>query len=582
MKPVSGIFFALITLIFAFFMELNKQTLSGWALLILAAIGFVYLYRRLENNGWMKAGLWMAYLVCFVLIVVISWPPVKPVRAGDYKNPQYTSEIMTEYGPVQGIYNRDRSVEIFAGIPYAKPPVGPLRWRRPQDPDSWQDVRVCDTFAPMSMQVTDLPVYTSISRIVGYHDYKVSLDDNYRPPVSEDSLYLNIWKPAGEVSDLPVLVYIHGGSLQTGQTWYEDYSGEGFAKDGVITVNMGYRLGVFGFLADETMLEEEGTTGNYGLLDQIKALEWVKDNIAAFGGDPENVTIAGESAGAVCVDSLCTSPLAEGLFQRAILESSTISSPMPPHSFRLFDEVIASGNDLKQRYDAEAIDDLRMIPAEQLVKEAATQHHVTIDGTVLPDFPYNLRKQGMHNETALLHGFNLEESGPFILFSHANLKNYESKVRAYFGEYADDVLALYDPATDEEADRYWAEIYGAAFFNYSHDCLNRLMKEAEPVYEYRFSKANGRLSSWHSGEMIYAFGMIPDNSKLFDETDRHLSAVMHACWVNFARTGDPNGEGLPVFETEPEKLMEFDTEIRIIDNPYRPLYDILDKMQGFK
>ena len=582
MKPVSGIFFALITLIFACFMELNKQTIFGWVLLILAAIGFVYCYRRFGNNGWKKAGLWLAYLFSFVLIIAVSWPPVKPVKAGDHRNPQYTSVIMTGYGLVQGIYNRERTVEIFAGIPYAKPPVGSLRWHSPEDPDSWQDVRVCDTFAPMSMQVTDLPAYSSIARIVGYHDYKVFLDDNYRPPVSEDSLYLNIWKPAGEVADLPVLVYIHGGSLQTGQPWYEDYSGEGFAKDNVITVNMGYRLGVFGFLADETMLEEEGTTGNYGLLDQIKALEWVKDNIAAFGGDPENVTIVGESAGAVCVDALCTSPLAEGLFQRAILESSTISSPVPPHSFRLFDEAIASGNDLKQRYNASSIDDLRKIPAEQLVKEASTQHHVTIDGTVLTDLPYNLRKQGIHNETALLHGFNLEESGPFILFSHANLKNYETKVRAYFDEYADEVLALYHPETDEEADRYWAEIYGAVFFNYSHDCLNRLMKETEPVYEYRFSKANGRLSSWHSGEMIYAFGMIPNDSKLFDETDRHLSDVMHAYWTNFARTGDPNGEGLPLFETGTEQLMEFDTEIRVIDNPYRPLYYILDKMQRFR
>ena len=173
----------------------------------------------------------------------------------------------------------------------------------------------------MSMQVVQPPVISSLAQIIGYHDWSASLSDNWRPPVSEDSLYLNIWKPRGICENLPVIVYIHGGSLQTGQPWYDDYSGESFAENGVITVNMGYRLGIFGFLAEGSLLEEDGTTGNYGLLDQIKALEWVRDNIAQFGGNPGNVTIIGESAGAVCVDALCVSPLAKGLFAKAVLES---------------------------------------------------------------------------------------------------------------------------------------------------------------------------------------------------------------------------------------------------------------------
>ena len=179
-------------------------------------------------------------------------------------------------------------MEVYAGIPYAKPPVGELRWREPQDPEPWEGVLAADHFAPMSMQPQNAAWYSSMAQIIGYHDYEISLDDNFRDLNSEDALYLNIWKPAGEQENLPVLVYIHGGSLQTGQPWYADYSGEGLARKGVIVVNMGYRLGVFGFLADEELMAESpnGTTGNYGLLDQIKALEWVRDNIAAFGGDP--------------------------------------------------------------------------------------------------------------------------------------------------------------------------------------------------------------------------------------------------------------------------------------------------------
>ena len=582
MKFGYWFFYVLATALMICFTELNKQTLLGWILLLALVIAFPFLWKQwLSKSGaGMKLLGWVGYFAVFALIVAVSWPPVKRVPAS--KGHDLTGTVETAYGTVQGVYNGDHTVEIFAGIPYAKPPVGDLRWKSPQDPDGWDGVMVCDTFAPMSMQQVSLPVVDSLKQIIGYHDYKITLDDSYRPPVSEDSLYLNIWKPAGEQTGLPVLVYIHGGSLQTGQPWYQDYSGEGFAKDGVIAVNMGYRLGVFGFLADEELMEEEGTTGNYGLLDQIKALEWVRDHIACFGGDPDNVTIIGESAGSVCVDALCVSPLAKGLFRRAILESSTVSSPKPPHSFRLLSAAYASAQTLKEKYGVSSIQELRTLDAEKIVGEMNTQHHVTVDGTVLPDLPYRLRQAGKVNEEALLHGFNLEESGPFIILDHANLKNYETKIRGYFKEYADEILALYPAASDAEADAYWAEIYGAVFFNYPHDCLNRLMKDQEPVYEYRFSKHNGRLGCWHSGEMVYAFGVIPEDSGLYDQADRELSRIMHAYWVNFARTGDPNGEGLPEFETATEELLNFDQEVLRIENPYRKLYDILDHMQGFE
>ena len=585
MKFRFRILLTLLFLLMAAVLELNRNTLPGWILLAAALTGFIFLYHKtLIRRSWPVRGLaWAGLCAAFILILYLTWPPVRAVSAVSVRNPDQTGIIQTAYGPVSGVYNAEHTVEVFAGIPYARPPVGELRWKKPQDPEPWTEVRLCGTFAPMSMQSVNLPIYDSLARIIGYHDYKISLADNWRPPVSEDSLYLNIWKPAGDQKNLPVLVYIHGGSLQTGQPWYGDYNGEHFAEDGVITVNMGYRLGVFGFLADEDLLSEEGTTGNYGLLDQIQALQWIRDNIAAFGGDPDNVTIVGESAGSVCVDALCVSPLSAGLFRRAILESSTLSSVTPPHSYRSLEEALRSGNELKERYRCASADELRALPAEKIVAAMNTQHHLTPDGYVLPADPYILRSQGVHNEEALLHGYNSEESGLFILFDHAKLRDYEDRVRSYFGEYAGDVLAIYPAETDEEADRYWAEIYGAVFFDYSHYCLNRLaVQNRIPVWEYYFSKQNGRLGSWHSGEMIYAFGNIPEDSSLFDEGDRELSRIMHAAWVHFAETGDPNGTDVPDFPQNltSEKLMQFGEEVGEIDEPFLRLYEILDQMQS--
>ena len=586
MRAGFWIGFSFLTLLFAAILELNKNTFAGWILFAILVALLISVYRNvlIQRPWYLKLAFWLLYMALFAGIVAITWPPVRAIAASEDKNPEATAAVRTDKGLVSGVTTAGGAVEVFAGIPYAKPPVGDLRWTTPQEPDAWEGVLVCDTFAPMSMQKTNLPIYDSLTRIIGYHDYRISLRDNYIPPVSEDSLYLNVWKPAGDVHGLPVLVYIHGGSLQTGNSWYSDYNGTSFAKEGIVVVTLTYRLGVFGFLADPELLESDGTTGNYGLLDQILALKWVQENIAAFGGDPSNVTIAGESAGSVCIDALCVSPLAKGLFKRAVLESSTLSCVEPPHSYRSLDDALSSGKALKERYNASSVSDLRELSAETIVGEMDTQHHLTVDGYALPDSPYNLRLAGIHNEEAILHGFNDRESGPFIIFSHANMKNYKAKIRAYFKEFADDVLALYPASTDSEADEYWAEIYGAVFFNYPHYCLNRLaVREGIPVYEYLFTKSNGMLSSWHSGELIYVFNRIPDNSGLFDGNDRSLATTMNSYWKNFITFGNPNGEGLPVFpqNTDSRKLLELGSEIRVIDEPYLALYGILDRMQGF-
>ena len=585
---VFWILFALAGLLFLALLELNKNTMLAWgiALVLLTLYAFVHQKYLRGKRFWLRMLSTLALLVLLLPVLLWVGTPTK-LRPATEQNGGLTGVVSLRDGDVQGLLTADGAVEVYAGIPYAKPPVGRLRWRAPENPDPWSGVRDCTQFAPMSMQPRSSEIYSSLTTIVGYHDYEITLADNFRDAVSEDALYVNVWKPAGERENLPVLVYIHGGSLQTGQPWYADYSGEGLARKGVIVVNLGYRLGVFGFLATEELAAEDpnGSTGNYGLMDQIKALEWVRDNIASFGGDPENVTLAGESAGAACVSALCSSPQAKGLFRRAILESSTTAAPEPTHSFRRMDEALETGRKTMERFGASNIAEMRALPAEKLAAAADTNHHITVDGWVLPTTPYEAHHSGVCNAEALLHGFNAAEGTPFILFAQASLKNYESKVRSYFGDYADEVLASFDPSTDSEARAMWTDIYSAVYFTHGHYCLSRLaLGVGLPVYEYYFTKENGRISAWHSGEEVYCYNNIPVPSRLYDESDRALSGLFSDYFVNFIRCGDPNGEGLPNWEksvTGAELLCLGDTQEIILD-PYLQIDGILDQMQGWE
>ena len=588
-RIIRRILFVLVLILMFAVLELNKNIILGWVLTAVLGVGFALVAELVwkKKRFWFKALCWLLFFVCFAGILFLTWPPVKSVPAVSVESPQRTPVLSLADGQIRGVYSADGKVAVYAGIPYAKPPVGDLRWKEPQAPEPWQGVLDCDHFAPMAMQPRNLPIYDSLAQIIGYHDYQIRLDDNHIPPASEDCLYLNVWVPAGGGEKLPVLVYVHGGSLQTGQAWYGDYSGGYLAGQGIIVVNMSYRLGVFGYFADPELQAESpnGTTGNYGLLDQIKALEWVRENVAAFGGDPDNITLAGESAGAASVSAICVSPLAKGLFRRAVLESSTVASAKPPHSFRSLEDALASGAELKQRHGCKNLAELRALSAEDLVSEAETQHHITVEGYALTKTPYESYLAGEFNEEAILHGYNAEESAPFLIFSHASRKDYEKRVRDYFGVYADRILALYPAATDEAAKAAWAEIYGAVFFDYPHYCLNRLENRNNvPTYEYYFSKSNGRLGSWHSGEEIYLYGNIPAESGLFDDADRALSKTMTEYFLNFIRTGNPNGEGLPAWQpnTTGAELLELGDTVGMIKEPRLGLYQILDEMDGFR
>ena len=575
--------YALFGLVVLALLELNRNRVFGWVLALVLMAEYAVLRKKLGKSGRFICFLCLLALLCVNQFITVG--PVKLHPAVEGKTGGETGVVTVRDGSLTGVYTSDRAVEVYAGIPYAKPPVGELRWREPQDPEPWVGILKADSFAPMSMQPQNSAIYNSLSRIIGFHDYKISLLDNFREPNSEDALYLNIWKPAGTQKKLPVLVYIHGGALQTGQPWYADYSGEGLARKGIIVVNMGYRLGVFGFLATEELAAESpnGTTGNYGLLDQIKALEWVRDNIEAFGGDPANVTIAGESAGSVCVSALCTSPLAKGLFRRVIGESSTATAKEPAHSFRLLDEAMRTGQETMARFRVSSVEELRRVDATKLAAAADTNHHITVDGYVLTETPWESYGRGEHNEEAVLQGFNALEGTPFILFDQANLKNYEEKVRHYFGDYADEILALYPAASNAEAKALWTDIYSAYFFTYGHYCWTRqALENGIPCYEYYFSRENGRLGPWHSGEEIYCYNNIPEGSRLFDTKDRELAEIFSSCFVNFITGGDPNGEGIPLWEASctGNELMGFGDTVGMTEDRFLPLYDILDRMYG--
>ncbi|MBQ8954806.1 MAG: carboxylesterase family protein, partial [Clostridia bacterium] len=253
--------------------------------------------------------------------------------------------------------------------------------------------------------------------------------------------------------------------------------------------------------------------------------------------------------------------------------------------FRSLEQALAAAAGTRRRMGADIIDELRAVPAEKLAGELSYHHHMTVDGYVLPQTPYEAYAQGIHNEEAQLHGFNRDESAPFILFGQADLKNYEGKIRAAFEEpYASRVLALYPAATDQEARKNWADIYTAVLFTYGHYCWERqALASGIPSYVYYFTKENGRLGAWHSGEEVYLYGNIPETSGLYDAADRSLSDAMKRYYLNFIRTGDPNGEDLPLWPAGEGKnqVLEFGEEIAVTDAPYLALYGILDEMYGY-
>ena len=494
-----------------------------------------------------------------------------------------TEVVSVTGGDIRGILNKEGNVAIFAGIPFAAPPVGNLRWKEPQDVIPWEGIREADHFAPMAMQNENGRFFQFLMNL-----YTGSKNDRtFKGPRSEECLYLNGWRPVGKAPEggWPVLVYVHGGTLLTGQSWYEKYDGENLAANGIVVVNITYRVGVFGYFADKELAaeSEHGTTGNYGLLDQIKALEWVHNNIAAFGGDAGNVTIAGESAGSSSVNALCATPLTKGGFRRAIGESSSVIQQTPPHTFRTMEAAHKMGDDIKKELGCKNIEELRALPASKLIKTQYKNSSMTVDGYALPATPYEIYQKGENHEEALLNGFNKQEGFGFTFFTKVNKKNIAQLLEPSFKDKTDEFLANYGSSNDKQLKELYNDVFTAVCFSYPHEKWTRTVEaQGKPVYEYFFSRENGEIGTNHSGELIYAYRNVP-KTKNYKARDYELEEIMSSYWLNFVKYGNPNGktttgQNLPEWQTTKESnglLMDFGDTCSMIEDPFRYMYEYI-------
>jgi len=343
---------------------------------------------------------------------------------------------LTTSGAISGV--SEPGLIVYKGVPFAAPPIGKLRWRPPAPPERWAGTRKADTFAPACMQEG------------------VSMPGEARPAVSEDCLYLNVWTPSrGGREHLPVLVWIYGGGYRNGSAAMPLYWGDRLARRGVIVVTIAYRLGPLGFLAlfELTRESPHQSSGNYGLMDQIAALEWIQQNIAAFGGDPKRVTSAGQSSGALSVSVLMASPRAKGLFQRAIGESGGLFEPLQLAPSYLLANAERDGQKYAASLGVTSLEELRQLPAASLLGggNAGGVTHPVIEPYVLPVAPYETFASGKQNDVPLLIGSNAEEARSLVDVTHVKAATFAADLERSFGALPAPIIAAYPHATDEEA-----------------------------------------------------------------------------------------------------------------------------------
>ncbi len=465
------------------------------------------------------------YIFCYKCLVLAAVTLSSASLSASEQDP-----VFTKYGKVLGVPGEDTSIRVFKGIPFAAPPINELRWNAPEPPLAWQGVRKADTFSKSCMQ--------NLTRRLLPWTEEYMIGNN----VGEDCLALNVWvsRNSGEASAnqlKPVLVYIHGGAYTGGSGEVLLYNGEKLAKKGIVVVTVNYRLGVFGFLAHPELSKESvhNSSGNYGLLDNIAALQWVQDNIEAFGGDPKQVTIAGQSAGAASIHYLTASPLAKNLFHRAIAQSGPWSKNRNKSTLKSGE---ARGINYMQRWGIKNIEALRNLSPEEIQKlevDFPKRFLPINDGWVLPQSVTEQHKLRAQNDVPMLMGLTADEgsSNP----GYRTLSKAEKKAQRDQG-----VASLLA----------WAKFrskYGKS------PTYLYFMKRATPWPEHPYYGA------FHSSDIPYVFNNLHLIDRPWQDVDKKLAELMSSYWVNFIRSGTPNAAGIKEWSTETGVVMQFDTRL---------------------
>ena len=488
-------------------------------------------------------------------------------------------KVTIEQGDLAGI--AQGGVMAFLGVPYAAPPVGANRWRPPGQAPRWSGVRDASRFGAGCMQQVwgAFPPYT-----------KEFLTPE---PVSEDCLFLNVWTPAAAAGQkMPVLVFIHGGGFVGGSSSAPLYDGAALARNGIVVVTINYRLGVFGYLAHPELTAEDDrhTSGNYGLEDQIAALRWVQRNIISFGGDPDRVTVAGESGGAVSVNALMCSPDAARLFSKAAAYSGISMGFLAPS----LAEAEAYGISVAKSVGATSLSQLRAVSARKLMQATSDlpagpggvprfAFWPVVDGAVLPVDPNDGASRPV-SAVPVLAGYNSDENSIMQVRGRDDLDWY---ARIWFGDWADRILALYPRATDEEArrsarvlarDRYmtsllrWSDSRAAI---YRQTIYNYLYSHASPVTD------GPNYGAFHTAGMPYVFGNLDPGARPYVDDDKAMSNIMQAVLVNFVKSGKPQVPGIVGWdERRPTdlKVMDLDLRSAVIDGVSTPArFDVLNR-----
>ncbi|MGA3237834.1 MAG: carboxylesterase family protein [Bryobacteraceae bacterium] len=517
----------------------------------------------------------------------------------------HPDRVIVAEGVLEGTGPQDKTnVREFKGIPFAEPPVGKLRWSPPQPPAKWTGVRKAIAFGPRCTQ----------QALFG--------DMNFRSSgMSEDCLYLNVWTAAKSANArLPVLVYFYGGGFAAGDGSEPRYDGESMAARGIVSVNVNYRLGVFGFLAHPELTADSvhRASGNWALLDQTAALQWVRENIAAFGGDPRKITIAGESAGSIAVSAQMASPLSRDLFAAAIGESGSILAALAPVPLSQAEE---QGVKFAAALGAANVAALRAMTTEQILEAAskrdAPRFGTTIDGYFFTESPLATFAAGNQAHVPLLAGWNSAESNARAVLGNDDptRANFEKAVQRLYGEHAGEVLEAYEPATDDGVPQAATDLASDRFIAYSTwKWIDLCAKTGgKPVYRYYYSRPRPHMTpqmgnataglaggvirggdapanpapppsgAVHSAEIEYAMGNLATN-KVFawTEDDYKVSRLMESYFANFVKNGDPNGKGLPewpaVGASGPAQFMHIDVESRAEQDRHGGRYAALDRL----